>query len=49
MTTDPPEPIMDHDEPLEPNTGIRRWIKDVWPSKGKSTRRETSAALTLLS
>ncbi|MFP3506673.1 VRR-NUC domain-containing protein [Burkholderia sp. SIMBA_062] len=35
MTTDPPEPIMDHADPLEPNTGIRGWIKDVWPSKGK--------------
>ncbi|MBU9608588.1 VRR-NUC domain-containing protein [Burkholderia multivorans] len=35
MTTVPPEPIMDYEEPLEPNTGIRRWIKDMWPSKGK--------------
>ncbi len=35
MTTDPPEPIMDYADPLEPNTGIRGWIKDVWPSKGK--------------
>ncbi|MCA8021243.1 VRR-NUC domain-containing protein [Burkholderia metallica] len=35
MTTDPPEPIMDYDDPLEPNTGIRQWIKDKWPSKGK--------------
>lgn len=35
MTTVPPEPIMDYDDPLEPNTKIRSWIKDVWPSKGK--------------
>jgi hypothetical protein len=35
MTTDPPEPIMDYDDPLEPNTGIRQWIRDKWPSKGK--------------
>jgi hypothetical protein len=35
MTTSPPEPIMDYDDPLEPNTGIRKWIKDNWPSKGK--------------
>ncbi|WP_322083534.1 VRR-NUC domain-containing protein [Burkholderia sp. BCC1972] len=35
MTTDPPEPIMDYEDPLEPNTGIRQWIKDKWPSKGK--------------
>ncbi|MBR8186103.1 VRR-NUC domain-containing protein [Burkholderia ambifaria] len=35
MTTDPPKPIMDYADPLEPNMGIRGWIKDVWPSKGK--------------
>ncbi|RQS05636.1 VRR-NUC domain-containing protein [Burkholderia sp. Bp9002] len=35
MTTNPPQPIMDYDDPLEPNSGIRQWIKDVWPSKGK--------------
>ncbi|MGU3779400.1 VRR-NUC domain-containing protein [Burkholderia metallica] len=35
MTTSPPEPIMDYGAPLEPNTGIRQWIKDKWPTKGK--------------
>ncbi|KWI64073.1 hypothetical protein WT75_29695 [Burkholderia stagnalis] len=39
MTMNPPEPIMDYDDPLEPNTGIRQWIKDVWPSKGKKYKK----------
>ncbi|UKD13058.1 VRR-NUC domain-containing protein [Burkholderia aenigmatica] len=39
MTTTPPEPIMDYDEPLEPNSGIRKWLKDVWPSKGKKYKK----------
>ncbi|QGA37240.1 VRR-NUC domain-containing protein [Burkholderia glumae] len=34
MTTDPPAPIMDYDDPLEPHSNIRQWIRDVWPSKG---------------
>ncbi|KWC65073.1 hypothetical protein WL53_07820 [Burkholderia ubonensis] len=39
MTTQPPEPIMDYDDPLEPHSSIREWIKDVWPSKGKQYRK----------
>ncbi|KVG66663.1 VRR-NUC domain-containing protein [Burkholderia multivorans] len=34
MTTSPPSPIMDYDDPLEPHSSIRQWIRDVWPSKG---------------
>lgn len=34
MTTEPPSPIMDYDDPLEPHSSIRQWIRDVWPSKG---------------
>ena len=36
MTTEPPSPIMDYDDPLEPHSSIRQWIRDVWPSKGKT-------------
>ncbi len=36
MTTEPPFPIMDYDDPLEPHSTIRQWIRDVWPSKGKT-------------
>lgn len=36
MTTEPPSPIMDYDDPLEPRSSIRQWIRDVWPSKGKT-------------
>ncbi|WP_175810033.1 MULTISPECIES: VRR-NUC domain-containing protein [Burkholderia] len=36
MTTEPPSPIMDYDDPLEPHSSIRQWIRDVWPRKGKA-------------
>ncbi|KIX44650.1 hypothetical protein SY87_19485 [Burkholderia pseudomallei] len=36
MTTEPPSPIMDYDDPLEPHSSIRQWIRDVWSSKGKA-------------
>ncbi|AIV86593.1 gp30 [Burkholderia pseudomallei] len=39
MTTQPPEPIMDYDDPLEPHSSIRQWIKDVWPDKGKKYQK----------
>ncbi|HKT96494.1 MAG TPA: VRR-NUC domain-containing protein [Paraburkholderia sp.] len=35
MTEEPPAPIMDYDDPLEPHSSIRQWIKDVWPDKGQ--------------
>lgn len=35
MTEEPPAPIMDYDDPLEPHSSVRQWIRDVWPSKGK--------------
>lgn len=38
MTTDPPSPIMDYDDPMEPHSSVREWIRNVWPSKGTTYR-----------
>jgi hypothetical protein len=35
MTEEPPAPIMNYEDPLEPHSSIPQWIRDVWPDKGK--------------